>query len=153
VCVCESVCVFVCMFVCLCVCVCLCLSVCVFVSLCVCVYVCVAECVTLQVCLCVCESVCVCDFVCASLFKVVCLSCCIADGEYCCVDDILFFLQDCYALYVSHKFISSCRVLASCNPYYLFTLLFLSKQTRHGRNTVSFYFFLFVSGRAKCLSR
>jgi len=35
----------------------------------------------------------------------------------------------------------------------LFTLLFLSKQTRHGRNIVSFYFFWFISGRAKCLSR
>jgi hypothetical protein len=40
-----------------------------------------------------------------------------------------------------------------CNRYYLFTLSFLSKQTRHGRNTVSFYFFLFICGRAKCLSR
>jgi len=40
-----------------------------------------------------------------------------------------------------------------CNSYYLFTLLFLSKQTRHGRKIVSFYFFLFICGRAKCLSR
>ena len=40
-----------------------------------------------------------------------------------------------------------------CNSYYLFTLLFLSKQTRHGRKIVSFYFFLFMRGRAKCLSR
>ena len=39
-----------------------------------------------------------------------------------------------------------------CNRYYLFTFLFLSKQTRHGRNIVSFYFFLFICGRAKCLS-
>ena len=37
--------------------------------------------------------------------------------------------------------------------YYLFTLLFLSKQTRHWRNIVSFDFFLFICGRAKCLSR
>jgi len=35
----------------------------------------------------------------------------------------------------------------------MFTLPFLSKQTRHGRNIVSFYFFLFISGRAKCQSR
>jgi hypothetical protein len=32
-------------------------------------------------------------------------------------------------------------------------LQFLSKQTRHGRNIVSFYFFLFVCDRNKCLSR
>ena len=35
----------------------------------------------------------------------------------------------------------------------LFTHLFLSKQTGHGRNIISFYFFLFISGRSKCLSR
>jgi hypothetical protein len=42
-----------------------------------------------------------------------------------------------------------------CNRYYLFTLSFLSKQTRHGRNRpiVSCYFFLFICVRAKCLSR
>ena len=41
-----------------------------------------------------------------------------------------------------------------CNWYCLFTLLFLSKQTRRGRNIVSFFcFFLFICGRAKCLSR
>ena len=40
-----------------------------------------------------------------------------------------------------------------CNWYYLFTLSFLNKQTRHGRNIVSLYFFLFICGRAKCLSR
>ena len=39
-----------------------------------------------------------------------------------------------------------------CNRYYLFTFSFLSKQTRHGRNIVNFYFFLFICGRAKCLS-
>jgi hypothetical protein len=39
-----------------------------------------------------------------------------------------------------------------CKSYYLFTLLCLSKQTRHGRKTVSFYFFLFICGRSKCLS-
>jgi len=31
------------------------------------------------------------------------------------------------------------------NLYYLFTIRFLSKQTRHGRNIVSFYSFLFIS--------
>jgi hypothetical protein len=38
------------------------------------------------------------------------------------------------------------------NTYYLITLLFLSKQTRHGRKIVSIYFFLFICDRAKCLS-
>ena len=38
--------------------------------------------------------------------------------------------------------------LSFCNRYYLFTLSFLSKQTRHGRNIVSFYFFLFICGSA-----
>jgi len=41
----------------------------------------------------------------------------------------------------------------SYNSYYLFTLAFLSKQIRHEKNIVSFYFFLFISGRAKCLQR
>jgi len=40
----------------------------------------------------------------------------------------------------------------SCNSYSLFTLPFPRKLTRHGRNIISFYFFLFISGRAKCLS-
>ena len=40
-----------------------------------------------------------------------------------------------------------------CTSYYLLTLPFLSRETRHVRNVVSFYFFLFVCGRAKCLSR
>jgi len=31
--------------------------------------------------------------------------------------------------------------------------VFLSKQTMHGRNIVSFYVFLFISVRAKCLPR
>ena len=35
----------------------------------------------------------------------------------------------------------------------LFTLLFLNKQTEHGRSIVSFSFFLFICCRAKCLSR
>jgi len=38
----------------------------------------------------------------------------------------------------------------SCNSYSLFTLPLLSKQTRHGRNIISFYFFLFISGSTKC---
>jgi hypothetical protein len=38
-----------------------------------------------------------------------------------------------------------------CNSYYLFKISFLSKQTRHGNNIVSY--FLFICGRAKCLSR
>ena len=40
-----------------------------------------------------------------------------------------------------------------CNSYYLFTLLFLSKQTRHVRKIVSFPVFLFISGCVKYLSR
>jgi hypothetical protein len=34
----------------------------------------------------------------------------------------------------------------------LFTLPFLSKHTRHGRNIVSFYFLLSICGHTKCLS-
>ena len=37
-----------------------------------------------------------------------------------------------------------------CNTYHLFTLPFLSKQTRHGRNIISFYFFLFIWRGPKC---
>ena len=40
-----------------------------------------------------------------------------------------------------------------CNSYHLFILSFLSKWTRHARNIVSFCFFLFIYGRAKCLLR
>ena len=40
-----------------------------------------------------------------------------------------------------------------CNSHLLFTLPFLSKQTRHGRNIISFHFFSFITGRARCLSR
>jgi len=56
-----------------------------------------------------------------------------------------------YVLYVSHKlnFIMLSSPL-SCNSYSLFTLTFLNKQTRHGRNKMPFYFFFFISGRAKC---
>ena len=57
-----------------------------------------------------------------------------------------------YVLYVSHKL--NFIMLSSClfyNSYSLLTLPFLRKQTRHGRNIISFYFFLFISGHAKCL--
>jgi hypothetical protein len=68
-------------------------------------------------------------------------------------DIVLFFLQDCgtycmQAISLFHHAESS----PFCNSYYLFTLLFLSRQSRNGRNIVSFYFFLCISGRAKCLS-
>jgi hypothetical protein len=43
-------------------------------------------------------------------------------------------------------------VLSSRLSVTLFALLFLTKQNRHGRQIVSFHFFLFLSGRAKCLS-
>ena len=56
-----------------------------------------------------------------------------------------------YALYVSHKlnFIMLISRL-SCNSYSLFTIAFLSKQIRHGKNIISLYFFLFISDRSKC---
>jgi len=69
---------------------------------------------------------------------------------------VLFFLFSpglLHVLCVSHKLnfimLSSFR---SCNSYSLFTLPFLSKQTRHWRNIISFYFFSSMSCRAKCLS-
>ena len=84
------------------------------------------------------------------------LWCCIVDGYYCGVVDrhcFFFSVGFWYVPHVSRKLISSCRVLTFCNWYYLFTLSFLSKQTRHGRNVVS-YSFLFIYGRgiaqAKC---
>ena len=43
-----------------------------------------------------------------------------------------------YVLYVSHKLISWCWFLPFCNWNCLFTLPFLRKQTRHGRNIFSF---------------
>jgi len=68
--------------------------------------------------------------------------------------DIVFFLQDCsmYSMLVISLFHCAESSLF-CNSYYLFTLLFLNEQTRHGRKVVSFYFFLFTCDRAKCLSR
>ena len=77
-----------------------------------------------------------------------------------CLIDAVFFRQDCgmycmhcmYSMSVIRLFhCAECSPL--CNSYYLFTLLFLSKQTRHARKVVSFLVFLFISGRAKCLSR
>ena len=45
------------------------------------------------------------------------------------------------------------QVANNCMVYPTICLHFHFKQTRHWRNIVSFYFFLFVCGRAKCLSR
>ena len=56
-------------------------------------------------------------------------------------------------LYVSQEVTSPCRVLPFLKLILLFTLLFLSKQTRHGKNIVSLHFFLFIRGHAKYLSR
>lgn len=45
-------------------------------------------------------------------------------------------------------------VLSPCLSvtHYLFTFLFLSKQTRHGEKIISYLYFLCISGHAKCLS-
>jgi hypothetical protein len=69
--------------------------------------------------------------------------------------DLVFFLSAVlqYVLYVSHKLISSCWILAFLYSMQFVYTLFLSQQTGHRRNIVSFYFFLFTSGRAYCLSR
>jgi hypothetical protein len=80
---------------------------------------------------------------------------CLIDGYYCCVVDRLFWgcvIVVCTVCKVIGLF-HLAEASPFCNSYYLFTLPFLSKQTRHGRNIVSFYFFLFRCGRAKCLSR
>jgi len=55
-----------------------------------------------------------------------------------------FFLQDCvmYRMQVISLF-HHAEFSRFYNSHYLFTLLFLSKQTRHGRKIVSFYFFFF----------
>jgi hypothetical protein len=58
-----------------------------------------------------------------------------------------------YVLYARRKIISSCRVIAFLYLILFVYSFFLNKQTRHGRNIVSFCFFLFICGRAKCLSR
>ena len=63
------------------------------------------------------------------------------------------FLQDC-GMYCMHVISLFHRAESSPfrNLYYLFTLSFFNKQTRNGRNRRS-YFFLFICGHAKCLSR
>jgi len=65
--------------------------------------------------------------------------------------DSVFFLQDCgmYCMSVISLF-HRADSTPFCNSYYLFTLLFLSNQTRHGRKIFSFYFFSFIRGRTKC---
>ena len=81
-----------------------------------------------------------------------CLRCCIVDGYYCCVVD-----RYCFSLFCKIVVCNVCKSQAYfivLSPglsvtYYLFTLSCLSKQTRHGRNTVSFSFFLFMPGRSK----
>jgi hypothetical protein len=64
----------------------------------------------------------------------------------------VIFLQDCcmYCMQVT-SLLHRAESAPFCNWYYLFTLLFLNKQNSHGRNIV-FYFFLYICGRAKCLS-
>ena len=83
--------------------------------------------------------------------------CCIVDRYCCCVVDrhhFFFFLQDfCMHRMLVISLFHHVESSPFCNWYYLFTLSFLSKLTRHGRNMVSCYFFLFICGRAKSLSR
>jgi hypothetical protein len=65
----------------------------------------------------------------------------------------LFFLQDCvtYCMQVTSLF-HHVESSPFCNWYYLFTLSFLSKQTRRVRNVVS-CFYLFIYGRSnRCSS-
>jgi len=68
--------------------------------------------------------------------------------------DIVFFLQDShtYCMQVASLF-HHAEPSPFCNWYHLFKFSFLSKQNKHARNTVSFYFFSFICGRAKCSSR
>ena len=75
------------------------------------------------------------------------------DGYYrCVVNKQFFFLHDCVMYCTSViRLLHGAESSPFCNSYYLFTLSFLSKQTRHGRNIVS-YIVLFICGRAKCLS-
>jgi hypothetical protein len=77
-------------------------------------------------------------------------NCCIFDGYYCCVVDRHRFFLCRIAVCKSQGYFTMLSPRLSLT---LFTLLFLSPQTRHGRNIVSFYFCLFICGRAKCLSR
>ena len=65
--------------------------------------------------------------------------------------DIVFFPQDCgtYCMQVTSLF-HHAESSPFCNWYYLFTFSFLSKQTRHGRNIVSYFFCLYVVARAMC---
>ena len=60
-----------------------------------------------------------------------------------------FFLQDCvmYRMQVISLF-HHAEFSRFYNSHYLFTLLFLSKQTRRGTLRISFYFFLFICGHA-----
>ena len=85
--------------------------------------------------------------------------CRIVDRCYCYVIHRKFFsfLQDC-AMYCMSVVSLFHRAESSpfCNWYCLFTLSFLSKRTRLGRNIVSIVFsdlFLFVCDPAKCLLR
>jgi hypothetical protein len=86
---------------------------------------------------------------------VLCVYCCTVDGYCCCAVDRHYFPFRSIAVRTVCKSQAYFIVLSSpfCNSYYLFTLSFLSKQTRHGWNIVSFYLFLFICGRAKCLPR
>jgi len=76
-------------------------------------------------------------------------NCCIVDEYCCCVVDRPWFsfLQDCVmqviSLFLHAESSPFCKTVCT---------VFLSKQIVHWRNIVSFYFFLFISGHAKCLS-
>jgi hypothetical protein len=73
-----------------------------------------------------------------------------------CLIDIAFCLfpeRLCYVLYVCHKLVTSCRVLAFLYLI-LFCLHFNFSVSRPGMGWMfSFYFFLFMCGRVKCLQR
>ena len=86
-----------------------------------------------------------------NMVRLVAIYCCIVHRYCCCVVDrhyFFFFLQE---FSMNRMLVISLfpHVESSpfCNRYYLFTFSFLSKQTRHGRNIVSFYFFLFMWSR------
>jgi hypothetical protein len=86
------------------------------------------------------------------------INCCIVDGYYCCLVDrhCFFFLfckiAVCTVCKSQAYFIALSPRLSATDTMYLFTLSFLSKQTSHGSNMVSSYFFLFICGPTKCLS-
>jgi len=77
---------------------------------------------------------------------------CFSTATTCCAVDtlVLLLLLLWFSLFSFYHACLHCMLVISLT---ISCLVLASLKTRHGRNIISFYFFLFITGLAKCLSR